>query len=80
MAVADIFTALTENRPYREGMNQKQTTEILGRMAEEGFIDKEITEIAVSNYNEILENNLVAQMKIGYEFELADSVLHWFRQ
>jgi len=29
MAVADVFTALTEDRPYMEGMEAERTFEIL---------------------------------------------------
>jgi len=53
MAVADVFTALTENRPYREGMNKSKTTKILRLMAENGAIDPEITAIAICCFDEL---------------------------
>ena len=33
MAVADVYTALTEDRPYREGMPEKRAFEIIDGMA-----------------------------------------------
>lgn len=39
LTVADIFTALTEDRPYRSGMNLSEALNILGRMADAGKID-----------------------------------------
>ena len=33
MAVADVFAAITEDRPYRVGMDEEQTLKVLNRMA-----------------------------------------------
>ncbi len=43
MGVIDICQALTEERPYRKGLTQKEATKILYGMANDGFIDKQIT-------------------------------------
>jgi len=43
MGVIDICQALTEERPYRKGLTQKEATKILYDMANDGFIDKQIT-------------------------------------
>ena len=42
IAVADIFTALTEDRPYRKAMAPKTAVAILADMAAHGLVDKEI--------------------------------------
>ena len=39
MACLDIYQALTENRPYREGMSHEKAVEILKREANSGRID-----------------------------------------
>lgn len=39
MACCDIYQALTEDRPYRPGMNHEAAMKILHKMAEEGKID-----------------------------------------
>jgi len=53
MAVADIFTALTEDRPYRKGMEEKKVIEIFSGMVSEGKIDKKVTDILLGNYEEM---------------------------
>lgn len=39
MGCLDIYQALTEERPYREGMSHGETMKVLGNMAEMGMID-----------------------------------------
>lgn len=43
MACMDIYQALTEERPYREGLSHEKACEILTDNADKGFISKEIT-------------------------------------
>ena len=43
MACIDIYQALVEHRPYKEGMSHEKTMGILYSMAEEGKIDRRIT-------------------------------------
>ena len=38
IALADIYQALTENRPYRNGMNPQKAIDIMRNMAYEGYI------------------------------------------
>ena len=40
IAFADIFQALTEDRPYRKGMNPKKAIDVMTNMAEKGYICK----------------------------------------
>ncbi|WP_054699947.1 HD-GYP domain-containing protein [Desulfosarcina cetonica] len=42
MAVADVFTALTEDRPYRKGMDKKHTMAVLQAMSDTGELDAAI--------------------------------------
>lgn len=44
MACLDIYQALTEERPYREGLIHKEAMKILYEMCSRGFIDGNITE------------------------------------
>jgi len=53
MAIADIFTAITEDRPYRKGMNKKDSLDILHNMARNNKIDPNIVDAAKENFNEI---------------------------
>jgi len=68
MAVADIFTALTEDRPYRLGMGKEKTIETLLGMAKNGNIDRSITELANSNFLRINEVRVKAQQEARNEY------------
>ncbi len=61
MAVADIFTALTEERPYREGMSTEKAMEILIKMAEISAVDILIVSLLNRHYNEIDRDRKKAQ-------------------
>lgn len=50
MAVADIFTALREDRPYREGMPKDKALGILSNMATNG-LNQEIVNLVINNYD-----------------------------
>ena len=56
MAVADIFTALAEERPYRMGMRKEEILEILGKMTAKGYLDARIFEIVKDDFDEIAAN------------------------
>lgn len=43
MACLDIYQALTEERPYRQGLPHEKAMEILSNMMKDGFIDAKIT-------------------------------------
>ncbi len=53
MAVADIFTGITEDRPYRKGMSRNEAIRVLQDMAGRGEIDGRIMELAVTRFDEI---------------------------
>ncbi len=55
MTVADVFTALTEDRPYRTGMSRDNVFEIIDKMVDERSLDPEIVNILKLNYEEIDE-------------------------
>jgi HD-GYP domain-containing protein (c-di-GMP phosphodiesterase class II) len=53
MAVADIFTAIREKRPYREPMTKENTINVLTTMADSYEIDSSLVEIVKSNFEEL---------------------------
>jgi HD-GYP domain-containing protein (c-di-GMP phosphodiesterase class II) len=69
LAVADVMTALAENRPYRDGMDRKRITETLFFMAENGEIDKSIVELVNANYSYINNARIKAQWQAYSEYE-----------
>lgn len=53
MAVADIFSAVTEVRPYRTGMSRAQTEDVLSAQVRSGGIDGDLVGLLMDNYDEI---------------------------
>lgn len=53
MAVADVFTALTEDRPYRKGMDPKNAITVLESMVGAGELDGALVDMVFKNYDEI---------------------------
>jgi HD-GYP domain-containing protein (c-di-GMP phosphodiesterase class II) len=53
MAVADVFTAITEDRPYRGGMPRAEAVAALRQMAGQREIDGRIVEVLLEHYDEI---------------------------
>ena len=55
MAVADIFSAITEERPYRKGMTRSQAMDVMHDNVKYGAISQEIVELLSDHYEEIDE-------------------------
>ncbi len=53
LAVADIFTALAEDRPYRTGMNKKQIFSVMKEEASQNKLEPKIVELLFDHYNSI---------------------------
>jgi HD-GYP domain-containing protein (c-di-GMP phosphodiesterase class II) len=53
MMVADIFTALAEDRPYRKGMSKEQIVQILNQFSDRCLLDTRIVNLLFDNYEEI---------------------------
>ncbi|MCR5294167.1 MAG: HD domain-containing protein [Lachnospiraceae bacterium] len=53
MAVADIFSAITEDRPYRKGMDRERALAVLRGDAEKGAISSGIVELLAENYEQV---------------------------
>ncbi|WNO09959.1 HD domain-containing phosphohydrolase [Teredinibacter sp. KSP-S5-2] len=49
VAVADVFQALVQDRPYRKGMDIEKVTNILIGFVESGKLDKDIVNLVVEN-------------------------------
>jgi len=53
MAVADVFTALAEDRPYREGMGEDRILRILSDMSTGGALDPKIVQCLHDNIADV---------------------------
>jgi len=55
MTVADIFSALTEERPYRKSMEKEKVTAILSEDAQNGLLSGRVVDLLIEHYDEINE-------------------------
>jgi len=53
MAVADVFTALVEKRPYRSGLTRQKTIPILQTMISKGWLDGDLVQMIAGNFDEM---------------------------
>jgi len=53
MMVADIFTALAEDRPYRKGMPKDNIVQTIKQFSDRSLFDNRIVNLLFENYNEI---------------------------
>ena len=61
VALADVFTALAENRPYRAGLQRKEALSIIAQMASAGTLDGSVVALLRANYRDIDSARVAAQ-------------------
>ncbi|MGE4194147.1 MAG: HD-GYP domain-containing protein [Pseudodesulfovibrio sp.] len=69
MQVADVHTAITEDRPYRKGMSREQALAVLRSMAEKGFLDADIVDLVIDNHDHLDAVRSMVQSRALSEFE-----------
>lgn len=69
VAVADIFTALSEDRPYRKGLAAEKALQILIKHAEKGAIDRDVVAVLAENINQVNDLRDKAQNEAGLEYQ-----------
>jgi HD-GYP domain-containing protein (c-di-GMP phosphodiesterase class II) len=68
VAVADVFTALAEDRPYRAGMTHDETLGILDRMVAEGKLDQMLVDLLRRNYDTVNSQRIETQGLAAKEY------------
>lgn len=68
MAVADVFTAITEDRPYRKGMNKDSALKVLEQMAAKSVLDAGLVALLRLHYDEIDYIRTAAQTAVFKEY------------
>lgn len=53
MTAADIFTAISEDRPYRKGMDKENIYKVFADLSEKKALDPKIVELLFDNYNDV---------------------------
>lgn len=61
MAVADVFTAITEDRPYRLGMSATKASRVLVDMAADKALDNDIVQLLLDNFTDVNQLRVLAQ-------------------
>lgn len=61
MAVADVFTAVAEDRPYRKGMPSDRVLQLLQDMAAAGALDPQVVSVLRQHFEEINAARIAAQ-------------------
>jgi HD-GYP domain-containing protein (c-di-GMP phosphodiesterase class II) len=73
MAVADVFTASSEDRPYRSGMEKEKVINILKSMAKNNALCPNVTDVILRNFDAINSSRIVAQEKSQKDYENVQS-------
>ncbi len=68
MAVADVFTALTEERPYKKPSSVKDVLNVLSKLSDEGKLDPIVVLTLKNHANSIAKASQISQRKAGKTF------------
>jgi len=68
MAMADVFTGITEDRPYRKGMSRDEAVALLKGLARDNKLDKKLVDLLMSNYEEVNDVRVAAQEQAANEY------------
>jgi HD-GYP domain-containing protein (c-di-GMP phosphodiesterase class II) len=74
MAVADIFTAIEEDRPYRHGMTKAEIYKVLRQQAGQGLIEAKIVNLLFDNYD--LVRGYVREKQAGARYFYENQFLY----
>jgi HD-GYP domain-containing protein (c-di-GMP phosphodiesterase class II) len=69
LTVADIFTALTEDRPYRAGMAAPEVKQILNGLVTTAMLDEHCVRLLEQHYDEVNRYRIEAQAGAAAEYE-----------
>ena len=69
VSVADVFTAITEDRPYRKGMSIGKALGVMAKLAGKGKLDGELVAMVRENYGELDAMRTAAQAVAAREYE-----------
>ena len=60
LAISDVFTALTEDRPYRAGLPHHKVESIFNELVSSGALDAEKVAVLLSDYHEFRDINSIS--------------------
>ncbi len=68
ISIADAFVALTENRPYRLGLDRQEVLLLLGNMVRNCALDSDLVELLAENFEKINHRRIEAQDEATGEY------------
>jgi HD-GYP domain-containing protein (c-di-GMP phosphodiesterase class II) len=68
-AIADVFTAMMEDRPYRSGLQNQDGLREISEMAKKGLLDERLVGLLTSRFDEISALVLEAENLVGREYQ-----------
>jgi xylose isomerase len=74
MAVADVFTAITEDRPYRKGMSDGNAKAVLRNMVQSGALCPFVENILSENFELLNDLRISAQNRSGAQYRELQSI------
>lgn len=69
LAVADVFTAVTEDRPYRKGMTSGEALNILQQMVDSKKLDAYIVSLLKDHFDEVNSLRIASQKAVSEEYK-----------
>ena len=79
MAIADVLTAITEDRPYRKGLDYNKAIQIIEKMGQSSKLDTEIIALVKENSDEINAIREKAQQKADKRYKNFEKEIHRVR-
>ncbi len=73
VAVADVFTALTEERPYRSAMPVSRALAIVDEQVADGHLDGDVVQLLTRHRQDLDDARAVAQQEARMEYQLLQS-------
>ncbi|MCM8763776.1 MAG: HD domain-containing protein [Candidatus Omnitrophica bacterium] len=68
MAVADVFTAISEERPYRKGMSSDKALQVLQQMAQDSALDAHVVSTLAIHFNQANSIRITVQASASKEY------------
>jgi len=78
MAVADIFTALTEERPYKKSLSPPEAIKLIGDLANKNFLDRKVVYTLRKNLDTINKSKNIAQERARELYNLFREIFKSF--
>jgi HD-GYP domain-containing protein (c-di-GMP phosphodiesterase class II) len=75
MAVADVFTAIAEDRPYRKGMSKANALGVMEKLVDDGGLDGDVVNKLKSGYEDIDARRAQEQAQYAQEQEQLNEYL-----